>query len=598
MSRSFLSAAPSATRDALLGFALAHADSVAVHDEMNFAYGLATHPRRRVALVSGGGSGHEPMHASFIGTGGLDAACPGEIFASPNNRQIYEASRAVALPEGVLHIVKNYTGDRINFGIAAERLRADGVDVGTVIVDDDLGSEQADGGVGRRGTAATVIVEKVLGAAADDGLSLDALMRLGDDIVRSSRSIAVASRAHTAPSGGGPAFAVTEGTLEYGVGIHGETAASTIEQPALADLVGRMTGEILQALPADADRDQHILLVNGLGGVSNLELQHILVESHRALRRHGVSVASAHAGTYVSALDMRGFSITLTRAADDWLPLWLAAHGTPGLPRPESTERAPIIGEIGSVDSVETGQSTGAGREHEPREGASAVLSSLDALFEAKRAALNLLDQASGDGDMGSNLASGMSLARIRFRDGTQEPGSAPAELHCIAAAFLDGVGGSSGPFFGLLFQQLALAADDESELSAWIAEGLGSGLDAIQRVGNAAPGDRTLVDALHPAVYRAADGARRNRFDRDAVLAAIDGAASTAALVARRGRASYVGARALGKPDPGAVGVALVLVELLRLLDEEGAVQMQEHIDAEFLHTDVAAQRPEGEQE
>lgn len=582
VSRSFFTQAPSATRDALLGFALSHPESIALHPEMNLVHARTQNPSRNVALVSGGGSGHEPLHASFVGVGGLDAACPGEIFTSPSNGLIYEASRTVALPGGVVHIVKNYTGDRINFSIAAERLRADGIAVGTVLVDDDLGSEHAAAGVGRRGTSATVIVEKVLGAAADSGMALDALVSIGQDIVRSSRTIAVASRAHTAPTTGSPAFDVTEGTLEYGVGIHGETAAATIAQPPLAELVDRMVGEIVAALPQD-ERSQHILFVNGLGGVSNLELQHILIQAQRALQEREIHVASADAGTYVSALDMRGFSITVTRAADEWLPLWLAPHQTPGLPRPELSERALAIAEIGNPASVSAGETSPA-REQLRGGGSSVVLAAFDELFTNKRDALNELDQAAGDGDMGTNLFTGFSRAHAQFGVDDDASPTAAAELACIATTFLDAVGGSSGPFFGLLFQQLALAFTPDADAGDWIARGLEGGLGAIQRVGGAAPGDRTLVDALHPAVFEA-EGVHRQQFDQDAVAAAIDGALATAALVARRGRASYLGERALGTPDPGSVGLAMVLTELLRLVDGAAVAPLHERIDSELLN-------------
>ena len=283
---------------------------------------------RRVALVSGGGSGHEPMHAGFVGPGMLDAAVPGKIFASPHNRQVYEASKAVARDGGVLHIVKNYTGDKINFGIAAERLAADGIEVARVLVDDDVATDSDATATGRRGTAATIVVEKLLGAAADRGDDLNSLAALGLDVAARSRSIAVASAALTSPHTGTPTFELESGRLEYGVGIHGERAAASIARPPLTELVERMLTDILGSLPA-GNRDPLLLLVNGLGATTDLELCTVLELAARRLTDLGHEIAAVEVGTFVAALDMSGFSITLTRLTDGLLELWQAPTGAP-----------------------------------------------------------------------------------------------------------------------------------------------------------------------------------------------------------------------------------------------------------------------------
>lgn len=282
---------------------------------------------RRVGLVSGGGSGHEPLHGGFVGAGMLDAAVPGRIFASPHNRQVYEASRAVAGPDGVVHIVKNYTGDKINFGIAAERLAADGIEVARVLVDDDVATESDETATGRRGTAATVVVEKLLGAAADGGAGLAALADLGARVAAASRSIAVASEALTSPQTGERAFAIPPGELEYGVGIHGERAAASIPRPPLDELVARMLDDVLGALPAGAS--PVLLLVNGLGATTDLELCAVLELAATELEARGHEVAAVRAGSMVVALDMRGFSLTVTHLDDGWLDLWRAPTAAP-----------------------------------------------------------------------------------------------------------------------------------------------------------------------------------------------------------------------------------------------------------------------------
>ncbi|SDC03154.1 dihydroxyacetone kinase subunit DhaK [Nocardioides lianchengensis] len=540
MARSFLTDGVSPSAHALEGVALASGHTVGTSPAPSYVWALRPAPERQVALVSGGGAGHEPMHAGFVGAGGLDAAAPGEVFTSPHNRQVYAASARVARPGGVIHVVKNYTGDRINFAIAAERLRAEGHRVAEVLVDDDLGSEGHE--VGRRGTGATVVVEKVLGAAADTGATFDDLVTLGRRVVDRSRTLAVAHGAQTSPETGEPAFDVAPGALEYGVGIHGETAAESIDQPDLGRLVDRMVGDLLAALPAS--EDGYLLLVNGLGGTGNLELAHVATEAARALDAAGRRLRSVETGTYVSALDMRGFSITLTAAEESWLAHWWAPHDTVALPSPR---------ELGTgVTAAAEDPAPATGGEPSP------WLAGLAATFEARRPGLNALDQRAGDGDIGTNLDNGLQAA-VRRAPGPEA--DLAADLAAVAGAFLDDVGGSSGPLFGLVFQAVAAAVEGADDPSAALVTGLREGQEAVTRVGGAVPGDRTLLDALAPAVAG-------QRLDREAVAAAVAGARETARLVARRGRASYLGDRALGVADPGAVAVALLLSALLEHLD------------------------------
>ena len=329
MALAFLSDRHDPVDRALAGFAAANDDLVHLETDPVFVRGRERDPRRTVGLVSGGGSGHEPLHIGLVGRGMLDAAVPGKVFASPHNRQVYRASLAVAGAGGVLHIVKNYTGDRINFGIAAERLAGDGVAVARVLVDDDVATGAAGTGTGRRGTGATVIVEKILGAAADEGLGLAELAELGAEVVAHSRSIAVASAAQTSSGTGLPAFDIPPGELEYGVGIHGERASRSIPRPDLDDLTDRMVANVLGACPAG---DRVIVLLNGLGGTTSLELHHVFASVLEALGRRGRSVAGSLVGTFTPALDMHGFSVTVTTLGDPaWLRWWLAPAWTAAL---------------------------------------------------------------------------------------------------------------------------------------------------------------------------------------------------------------------------------------------------------------------------
>jgi dihydroxyacetone kinase-like protein len=312
------------------GFASVHEAYCEVVTSPLYVKGRRSNPQRRVGLVSGGGSGHEPMHAGFVGEGMLDAAVPGKIFASPHNRQVYEASKSVAREGGVLHIVKNYTGDRINFGIAAERLVAEGINVARVLVDDDVATESATTATGRRGTGGTVFVEKIIGAAADAGLSLEELQHLGFAVASNTRSIAVASEALTSVHTGERVFQLPEDQIEYGVGIHGERAQVTCKREPLADLIRQMLADLDQSLDYGSSASKCIVFVNGLGSTTNLELYAIFNEVETQLGSAGVEVAGALVGTYVSALDMRGFSLSLLKVSDpSWIEYWNARADTP-----------------------------------------------------------------------------------------------------------------------------------------------------------------------------------------------------------------------------------------------------------------------------
>ncbi|MEH3129867.1 MAG: dihydroxyacetone kinase subunit DhaK [Mycolicibacterium neoaurum] len=541
MGTNFYSAVPSASGHALSALAATGGTRVGVHLDPIYAWARDPDPARRVGLVSGGGAGHEPMHAGFLGRGGLDAVCPGEVFTSPHNRQIHAASAKVAGDGGVLHIVKNYTGDVLNFAIAAERLRADGIDVDRVLVDDDLGSQGQD--VGRRGTGATVVVEKILGAAADRGLSLPELVELGQAVVASSRSLAVAHRACTPPGAERPAFDVAPGTLEYGVGIHGEAARESIARPELDALVTRMVGELLDDL--DITDAGVVVLVNGLGGTGDLELWHVLAEVTRALADRGVPLRSAVSGTFVSALDMAGFSITVTAVHDEqWLQDWCAPHHTAALPSPVP------------ADIVITGDQAA-----RPAGEPSPWLGQLADDVARIREPLNDLDRRAGDGDIGTNLDNAL---RAALRRGAGADADLPADLHALATAFAEDVGGSSGPLFGLVLGRVA--ASVHAQGAAGAAEGLRDGVAAITRAGGAHVGDRTMVDALHPAGW---DGeAPREALDDDALAAALDGAVATSSMVGKRGRSSYVGDKAIGTTDPGALAVVVVLTAIVERID------------------------------
>jgi dihydroxyacetone kinase-like protein len=312
--------------ESLDGFVAAHADIVALGPQHEFVRRLQTKPGK-VALISGGGSGHEPLHTGFVGHGMLDAACPGQIFTSPTPNQMLAAAGAVDTGAGVLFIVKNYSGDMMNFQMAAEMLDRDNA---TVIVNDDVAVENSTYTTGRRGVAGTLIVEKIVGAAAERGDSLVELKALGDAVNKATASMGVALTSCTVPAAGKPTFQIGVDEMEMGVGIHGEPGRRRVKIAGADDIAAELSGAILKDL--SLQRGQHaILLVNGFGGTPTLELYVMVHAALKVLRGAGVKVVRHLTGSFVTSLEMAGCSITVTAADADTLALWDAPVHTAAL---------------------------------------------------------------------------------------------------------------------------------------------------------------------------------------------------------------------------------------------------------------------------
>jgi phosphoenolpyruvate---glycerone phosphotransferase subunit DhaK len=280
-----------------------------------------------VALVSGGGSGHEPLHAGFVGLGMLDAACPGQVFTSPTPDQIVAAAEAVDGGAGILFIVKNYEGDVMNFDMAREMT---GGAVATVVTDDDVSVETSTYSTGRRGVAGTLVVEKMVGAAAEQGADLAALKSLGDGVNRATRSMGVALTSCTVPAAGRPTFTLGEDEMEMGVGIHGEPGRRRVKLASANALVEEMVGAILGDLEAAKGSDA-LLLVNGFGGTPAMELYLMYNAARPVVERHGVKVSRSLVGNYVTSLEMAGCSITVSLLDDERRALWDAPVHTAAL---------------------------------------------------------------------------------------------------------------------------------------------------------------------------------------------------------------------------------------------------------------------------
>jgi len=494
--------------------------------------------RRKVALVSGGGSGHEPSHAGFVGAGMLTAAVCGEVFASPSVDAVLAGILAVTGDAGCLLIVKNYTGDRLNFGLAAERARALGRKVSMVVVDDDIALPDLPQA---RGLAGTLFVHKIAGALAEEGADLDTVTEAAGRVIAATVSIGMSLDTCTVP-GSPKENRIPSGKAELGLGIHGEPG---VEQVDYAHARGAIEAIMAKLAPFVPDRP-HVLLLNNLGGTSALEMSVLAYE----ITRSALSGRIAHIvgpAAMMTSLDMRGFSLSLLPATEADLralakPVALVAW--PGLA---------LVGEPQRVAMPE-GLLPPKARPSENRAARVVVDTVCEALVRAT-ADLNALDAKSGDGDTGSTLSGAARALAAGLDDLPLD--DLPALLAGIGVTLSQVMGGSSGVLLAIFFA----AAGDAASRGAGLQPALQAGLRRMQQIGGAQLGDRTMVDALSPALDALGPGVER------AAAAARQGAAATASMTrARSGRASYVGAeRLLGNVDPGAEAVARVFEALAR---------------------------------
>jgi phosphoenolpyruvate---glycerone phosphotransferase subunit DhaK len=315
--------------EALLGIEAARPD-VRVDHANRIIYRREAPRAGKVGLVSGGGSGHEPLHGGFVGMGMLDAACAGEIFTSPTPDQMLEATRSVDAGAGVLHIVKNYTGDVMNFEMAAELAAAEtGIAVDSVVINDDVAVEDSLYTAGRRGVGVTVLLEKLVGAAAEEGRPLSDLAALARTLNESGRSMGMALTSCTVPAAGKPTFALGEDEMELGIGIHGEPGRRRVPLRSAREIAEQLLEPILADL--DFSSSPVIVMVNGMGGTPLIELYLMYGEVAKIMEQAGIQVARNLVGNYITSLEMAGCSVSLLRVNEEWIRLWDAPVSTAGL---------------------------------------------------------------------------------------------------------------------------------------------------------------------------------------------------------------------------------------------------------------------------
>ncbi|MDX6316688.1 MAG: phosphoenolpyruvate---glycerone phosphotransferase subunit DhaK [Nocardioidaceae bacterium] len=318
-------------KEALLGVEAAHSDRVRVDHDNKIIYRKDAPRQGKVGLISGGGSGHEPMHGGFVGLGMLDAACAGEVFTSPVPDQMMAATKEVDGGAGVLHIVKNYTGDVMNFEMAAELAAADsGIEVQSVVTDDDVAVQDSLYTAGRRGVGVTVLLEKIVGAAAEEGRSLQEVADLAKAVNSAGRSMGMALTSCTVPAAGKPTFDLAENEMEVGIGIHGEPGRQRLPVASAKEVAAMLVDPIVGDLPY-GEGDSVIAFVNGMGGTPLIELYIMYNEVAALLGKAKISIARSLVGSYITSLEMAGCSVTLLKADDEMIRLWDAPVNTPGL---------------------------------------------------------------------------------------------------------------------------------------------------------------------------------------------------------------------------------------------------------------------------
>jgi dihydroxyacetone kinase len=512
----------------------------------------------QVAVLSGGGSGHEPAHAGYIGQGMLSAAVAGEVFTSPSSDTVFAAIQAVAGKSGALLVVKNYTGDRLNFGLAAEMARAEGIPVEMIIVDDDVALSGSDRATGARGLAGTIFVHKLVGAAAAEGRSLAGLVAIGRAAVGSMATMGVSFSAGTSPAVGRPSFELGEREMELGLGIHGEPGVKRMQLQAADELTETLLSAILQQGKFAAQKPV-AAMINNLGATTEMELAIVARHAVSHLESKGFTVARVYAGTFLSSLDMAGISISVLGLDDERLRWIDAATRAPAWPnvlkRPpgKPTAQSAKVG-ASVVSAVGSGPQTEAGRKAKQ-----AIEAACKALISAE-GELAEMDRVAGDGDLGTNMA----RAAKSMQDSAYPLDDIPATLKALGHTLRRELGGSSGPLYGVLFLRggSALEGARATGLAQW-AEALHQGCQAISELGGAKPGDRTMLDALDPFA-QSLQQAIGLKATSDAVLAALEaaerGVEATAQMKPRLGRSSYLGDRVLGYPDPGAKAVSVWL--------------------------------------
>ncbi|NLL76084.1 MAG: dihydroxyacetone kinase subunit DhaK [Clostridiales bacterium] len=540
--------------------------------------------KNKVTLISGGGSGHEPAHAGFVGTGMLDAAVCGDVFASPSQIQVYQAIRETASDKGTLLIIKNYSGDMMNFKNAAYLADEDGILVDYIKVDDDIAVQDSLYTVGRRGVAGTVLVHKIAGACAEQGKSLDEVKRIASKAAQNVRSIGFAFSSCTVPAKGTPTFDIGETEMEYGVGIHGEPGIKRERIVTADELASRMVSDLAEDLKIDGSSEEEVaLLVNGFGSTPLQELYLLNNAVTKELARKKININRTFVGNYMTSIDMLGASVSIMRLDEELADLLSQKCDAPGFKVDGPVEKSVYSDRVADSDeskdvSYECKTDNSYSVIRDSRLSVQNLLYILDKMSECIiKNEVNFceLDSHAGDGDFGMSVAKGFKQLKKEWKEilhtKTDTIGSF---LDACSMVIMEHCGGASGPIWGSAFRAAGKNAGEKTALSvADFSEMMQAAVKGIQSTGErsfgrgAVVGDKTLIDALVPCADSWMESAMRNldfkaAFERSA-KAAVAGAKATKNIVARMGRAGTVGERSLGHPDAGAYALGVIFTEI-----------------------------------
>ena len=525
-------------------------------------------PVGQPALVIGGGSGHYPAFAGWVGPGmGHGAPC-GKIFSSPSASEVYSVVRNAENGGGVILGFGNYAGDVLHFGLAAEKLRHEGIDVRIVTVSDDVASNTSENHRDRRGVAGDLPVFKIVGAAIEAGADLDEAERLAWKANDATRSFGLAFDGCTLPGSDDPLFHVEKGSMGVGLGIHGEPGVRDADIGSAADVADLLVDELLNEEPPrgeDGYDGRVAVILNGLGTVKYEELFVVYGRIAERLEQRGLTAVRPEVGEFVTSLDMAGLSLTLVFLDDELEKLWLAPVETPAYRRGSmpAVDRAP------RTSTWDPGTTEIPDSSEDSRTCAQKIVAVLERFRQVcadNEGELGRLDAVAGDGDHGQGMAFGSRGAADAARTAVDRGAGARTTLLMAGEAWADAAGGTSGALWGAA---LTCAGgeftDTEGADDRRVVDAVTAGIDAILRLGGAEPGDKTMVDAAVP--FR---DALTDAFDTDAAPAitaaarvAHDAAAKTADITARLGRARVLGEKSVGTPDPGARSFSLLMTAL-----------------------------------
>lgn len=539
--------------------------------------------KNKVSLISGGGSGHEPAHAGFVGKGMLDAAVCGDVFASPSQIQVYQSIKSTASDKGTLLIIKNYSGDMMNFKNAAYLVSEDGIKVDYVRVEDDIAVEDSLYTVGRRGVAGTVFVHKIAGAAAELGKSLEDVKSIAQKAADNVRSLGFALTSCTVPAKGTPTFELGEDEIEFGVGIHGEPGIRREKMASADDLAKKMVDAILKDMNIVGNNEEVAILINGFGGTPLQELYLLNNSVYRELSKKNIKINRAFVGNYMTSIDMEGASISILKLDDELKNLLSQVSDTPAFK---------VSGSVESVEYVDIYKDNkcteNATFEVETNLDFSKIENNIltldnmiyivDKMSEViikNEVPFCELDAHAGDGDFGMSVAKGFKQLKREWKEITSNEKLSIGEfLNDCSMIIMEHCGGASGPIWGSAFRSAGKSIGNKKEINVKdFADMMKASVKGIQSTGErsfgrgAVVGDKTLVDALVPCANSWETSAKNNDRFKEAFVKgakeAVKGAKSTEQIVARMGRAGTVGERSLGYPDAGAYGIGVIFTEI-----------------------------------